>query len=215
MMGENKVKLSAEQQFLLIQEDFKDHAIQVAGGMNMDLLQRFYGDKTKEQQTHDQEVNEYKLLHNYIEKYQEKLGLYGTNSKKSEVEKVLAFSHKDLVRKANEVYIDFNSYKTAKNQICAKKVKSTLRTNAEKRGFPQEYIDQFSPTEVSMQTIKQAMKDNKYIRKQMVDCFRGGSNNIHNVIDEIRETMLSEANEENKEMLENLKKTEEEKKKKF
>lgn len=70
---------------------------------------------------------------------------------------MLAFSHKDLVRKANEVYIDFNSYKTAKYKIGSKKVKSSLVTNAEKRGFPQKYINQFVPTEVPMQTIKQAI----------------------------------------------------------
>ena len=51
------------------------------------------------------------LLTNYIDKYQEKLGLYGTKSKKSEVEKVLAFTHKDMARKANEVYIDFESFR--------------------------------------------------------------------------------------------------------
>lgn len=54
------------------------------------------------------------LLHNYIDKYQEKLGLYGTRSKKTEVEKVLAFTHKDLVRTANDVYLDYNSFKNAK-----------------------------------------------------------------------------------------------------
>lgn len=81
------------------------------------------------------------MLHNYIEKYQEKLGLYGTKAKKTEVEKVLAFSHKDIVRKANEVYIDFNSYQLAKNNLNSKKVKSTLRANAEKRGFSQNFVN--------------------------------------------------------------------------
>ena len=41
------------------------------------------------------------LLTNYIDKYQEKLGLYGTKSKQSEVDKVLAFTHQDLAKKAN------------------------------------------------------------------------------------------------------------------
>ena len=75
------------------------------------------------------------LLTNYIDKYQEKLGLYGIMSKKNEVDKVLAFTHKDLVRKANQVYIDYNSFKIAKTNLNAKKVRSTLRDNAEKRGL--------------------------------------------------------------------------------
>ena len=77
------------------------------------------------------------LLTNYIDKYQEKLGLYGTNTKKTEVEKVLAFTHRDMARKANEVYIDFESFRQAKvNLMSTSSVPSTLRENCIKRGFP-------------------------------------------------------------------------------
>lgn len=78
------------------------------------IYKHFYGDKLDEELEVKEEVDEYLLLHNYIDKYQEKLGLYGTKSKKTAVEKVLAFTHKDLVRKANEVYLDFESFKKAK-----------------------------------------------------------------------------------------------------
>ena len=71
------------------------------------------------------------LLHNYIDKYQEKLGLYGTRSKKTEVEKVLAFTHKDLVRTANDVYLDFNSFKNAKVKMKGNMVQSSLRQKCE------------------------------------------------------------------------------------
>ena len=47
----------------------------------------------------------------------------------------MAFTHKNLVRKANEVYIDQNSYKKAKSALSAKQVTSTLRKNCVKRGF--------------------------------------------------------------------------------
>ena len=57
------------------------------------------------------------LLTNYIDKYQEKLGLYGTKSKQSEVDKVLAFTHQDLAKKANEVYLDFASFRQAKIKL--------------------------------------------------------------------------------------------------
>lgn len=58
------------------------------------------------------------------------MGLFGTKSKKSEVEKVLAFTHKDIVKKANEVYIDFESFKKAKMTLTEKSsVKSQLREN--------------------------------------------------------------------------------------
>ena len=98
-------------------------------------------------------------MHNYIDRYQEKLGLYGTKAKRTEVEKVLAFSHRDLVRKTNEVYIDFASYKKAKNTLNEKSsVRSTLRENCIKRGFPKSLIDQIAPTEISMKTIKDTIK---------------------------------------------------------
>ena len=77
------------------------------------------------------------MLHTYIDKYQEKLGLYGTKSKRTAVEKVLAFTHKDILKKANEVYIDFESFKNAKASLIEKNsVRSTLRENAVKRKLP-------------------------------------------------------------------------------
>lgn len=42
-----------------------------------------------------------------------------------------------------------------------------------------------------------------------MDCFRGNGNNLHRAVEEIRENMLSEANEENKEMLEKVQQKEE------
>ena len=77
------------------------------------------------------------LLHNYIDKYQEKLGLYNTKRKKTEVEKVLALTKKNLSREMNEVYIDFDSFKKAKiNLQTTSSVASTLRDNCVKRGMP-------------------------------------------------------------------------------
>ena len=101
------------------------------------------------------EAEQYMVLTNYIDMYQEKLGLYGTQSKKTEVEKVLKFCHKDLVRKANEVYIDFESYRKAKLDLTANSsVRSSLRENCIKRGFPKKFIEKIKPTEISMRAIK-------------------------------------------------------------
>lgn len=53
-----------------------------------------------------------------------------------------------------------------------------------------------------MQDIKQAVRDNRVIRKQMLDCFRAKGHHLHRVADDIAEGMLEAVNEENKEMLE-------------
>ena len=45
-------------------------------------------------------MDEFMMLHNYIDKYAEKLGLSSTKIKKSEVEKVLAFVNKTTGRTA-------------------------------------------------------------------------------------------------------------------
>lgn len=65
-----------------------------------------------------------------------------------------------------------------------------------------------------MSMIKQTIKDNRKIRKHMVESFRGGSNdvNMHRVIDDLRDEILANVNEENKEMLDKNKKAEEQKK---
>ncbi len=96
------------------------------------------------------------------------MGLYGTKSKKGEVEKVLAFTHKDLVKKANEVYIDFKSFKQAKaNLLEHHTVKSTLRENCVKRKMPKSLINEIAPDEISMHAIKSAVYRNASIRKSM------------------------------------------------
>ena len=145
------------------------------------------------------------LLTNYIDKYQEKLGLYGTKSKKSEVEKVLAFTHKDMARKANEVYIDFESFRQAKvNLQSTCSVPSTLRENCIKRGFPKQLIDSINPTEISMRAINSALKNNSKIRKQMLHTFRkkgGTGHDMFNLYDEIFEETVHNINENCKEML--------------
>lgn len=134
--------------------------------MTDDILKRFYGEKLGQDLEIQEEVDQYMLLHNYIDKYQEKLGLYGTKAKKTTVEKVLAFTHKDLVRKANEVYLDFESFKKAKSDLQSNNsVKSTLRENCEKRGFPKSLVDKIAPTEISMRAIKQAVTNNAKVRQ--------------------------------------------------
>ena len=138
-------------------------------------------------------------MHNYIDKYQEKLGLYGTKSKRTEVEKVLAFTHKDLLKKANEVIIDFESYRQAKaNLIANSSVRSTLRDKCEKRGFPKKMIEKINPTEISMRAIKSAIKQNRAIRNDMKNTFKQGVSDYDyfNVIDEIRENAISNVTEE-------------------
>ena len=126
--------------------------------MTLDILRKFYTDDEDLSETakiQKGELEEYQLLHTYIDKYQEKLGLYGTKSKRTAVEKVLAFTHKDILKKANEVYIDFESFKNAKASLIEKNsVRSTLRENAVKRKLPQKLINQIAPEEISMRAIK-------------------------------------------------------------
>ena len=134
LMGQKQVKTSAEQQFIITHWQHELDAIAKAGGhMTLGILNKFHsnGEDIEEgARLAKEEVSQYQLLHTYIEKYQEKLGLFGTKSKKSEVEKVLAFTHKDIVKKANEVYIDFESFKKAKMSLQEKSsVKSQLREN--------------------------------------------------------------------------------------
>ena len=50
-MGESQVKNTAKRQFFIIQEGLKENAIMMAGGLNLDLLTKIYGEKTNEQQS--------------------------------------------------------------------------------------------------------------------------------------------------------------------
>ena len=100
---------------------------------------------------------------------------------------MLKFCHKDLVRKANEVYIDFESYRKAKLDLTANSsVRSSLRENCIKRGFPKKFIESIKPTEISMRVIKQAISRNPGIRKNIQNAFRNVGDtgrDIYNVSD--------------------------------
>lgn len=55
---------------------------------------------------------------------------------------MLAFTHKDLARKANEVYIDYESFKQAKVHLqstCS--VRNKLLDKCIKRGYPKALIN--------------------------------------------------------------------------
>ena len=206
MMGEHKVTDMAQQQFEVNKWSKYDGALEEAGGhMTIEILRRFYPDQNIEEVEKTEEQNQYTLLTNYIDKYQERLGLYGTKSKKSEVEKVLAFTHKDLARKANEVYIDYESFKQAKlNLMSTSSVRSTLRDNCIKRGFPQKVIDSIAPTQISMRAITSAVKNNKKIRQEMANTFKRKGDagyDIYNVRDQIEDVTVSNINENNKELV--------------
>ena len=109
------------------------------------------------------------------------------------------------MRKANEVYIDFESFKKAKvNLQVTSTVKSTLRENCEKRGLPKKMIEQIAPTEISMRAIKQAVKKNRSVRKEMQNTFKkpgDTGHDIYNVRDAIFDQTVQNVNEQNVEIL--------------
>ena len=157
LIGQKKVATSANQQFLInkYMKEMTDRNSRGDNRAGMEIFNKFYAEKFGEEFDKMKEAEQYMVLTNYIDMYQEKLGLYGTNAKKTEVEKVLKFCHKDLVRKANEVYIDFESYRKAKLDLTANSsVRSSLRENCIKRGFPKKFIESIKPTEISMRVIK-------------------------------------------------------------
>ena len=64
--------------------------------MTQTIMEKLYGAYPNEEEIQKRtEIEKYMLLHNYIDKYQEKLGLYNTKRKKTEVEKVLALTKKN------------------------------------------------------------------------------------------------------------------------
>lgn len=70
------------------------------------------------------------MLCNYIDKYQEKLGLGNSANmqKRVQVERVLAFIHKQKGRTSKDVLVDYESFRKAKVDILTKSlVESTLR----------------------------------------------------------------------------------------
>lgn len=151
----------------------EDQALKMAGGkLSVDVLRKQYQKVTNEKtMSGRREMDEFMMLHNYIDKYAEKLGLSSTKIKKSEVEKVLAFVNKTTGRTAQDVVIDFASYKHAKTNLQVKSsVRSTLRENCEKRGMPKRLIDKIAPseTEISMRAIRSQLHKNKGIRQQMI-----------------------------------------------
>lgn len=85
------------------------------------------------------DINKHQLLCNYIDKYQEKLGLGSTSSKQDnvQVERVLGFIHKQKGRTSKDVLVDYESFRKAKVEILTKNlVNSSLRANCERRGLP-------------------------------------------------------------------------------
>jgi len=70
------------------------------GKLSADMLKKLYGNLKEEEKANKEELNQFMMLHNYIDKYQEKLGLSSTSKKKSQVEKVLAFVNKCTGRTA-------------------------------------------------------------------------------------------------------------------
>ena len=170
LIGQKKVANSANQQFLInkYMKEMNERNKKGDNKQGMEIFNKFYAEKFSDEFDKMKEAEQYMVLTNYIDMYQEKLGLYGTQSKKTEVEKVLKFCHKDLVRKANEVYIDFESYRKAKLDLTANSsVSSSLRENCIKRGFPKKFIESLKPTEISMRVINQAIKRNPKIRKNI------------------------------------------------
>lgn len=123
MMGERMIKTQAEKQWIITNSKWSeaDQEIAIKGGPEMEKLlnDRLFSIQagTDKIESEVADIDQYMLLTNYIDKYQEKLGLYGTKSKQSEVDKVLAFTHQDLAKKANEVYLDFASFRQAKIKL--------------------------------------------------------------------------------------------------
>ena len=152
MMGEKMVKFQAEEKYVIQKWIKHDGEIEKNDGhMTREMLDKFYPNRDDKEEDEVEEQNQYMLLTNYIDKYQEKLGLYGTKSKKSEVEKVLAFTHKDMARKANEVYIDFESFRQAKVHLqstCS--VRNNLIDKCIKQGLPKKAV---SYTHLTLPTI--------------------------------------------------------------
>ena len=97
----------------------------------------------------------------------------------------------DLARKANEVYIDYESYKQAKLTLMStSSVRNSLRDNCIRRGFPQKVIDSINPTCLSMKVITETVKNNVKVRQEMANTFRRKGDtgkDIYNISDEIME----------------------------
>ena len=173
LMGERKIGKAAEQQFFINEWAHHDNMIDAVGGkITRELYKKMYGDMNEQEMQGKEEMNKFMMLHNYIDKYQEKLGLTGIAKKKTQTDKVLAFINKCTGRSAQDIVIDFASFKKAKTALLEKgTVRSTLLDACISRGMPKRLIEKIAPTEISMNVINKQLKRNKGLRNDMTKTF--------------------------------------------
>ena len=124
----------------------------------------------------EKEIEDHLFLYHYIDKYQEKLGLYGTKPKLTNVDKALGISQHaraiNLAKFQNKVLIDFSTHSKMKSDILTRVVKSSIQERAQRMGIQLDEVEGNKDVEIPMHEVMAAIKDNRQFRDYIFETFR-------------------------------------------